>query len=476
MREWLAPAPGNSFALEWASDFNQGLEWLARFSHDVALVNYRLGPRTGLELLAQVPEASYRLPIIFLTGLSEPDAGRKALEHGVFDCIEKDDLNPATLRRSIQYALQHFRTLRQLREKRSWFENLYHSTFEGILIHDGVRVLDANAAFTNMVGREHGEVIGAQLRQFFPPKSISLASQVTGDTAARRDLLLLGKRHRVMPTEARVRKIPYGGQLVYLVALRDLTERKRAEEELIRVNRELETRVAQRTAALERSNRDLEKFAETVAHDIRIPLQTVSVYLQDLRANGQEQPDPLGVHFVGRAIEMVDRIRDLVCAVLAYSRISATCPPKRKVELKYLVKDVLAEMDDEVQRSGADIQVGPLPSIEGDRAMLADLFRNLLHNALKYCRTEDSRVELSARKEETHWLFTLRDNGIGFDPADAEEIFSMFYRAGNAAGRPGVGIGLASCRKIVQLHGGRIWATSEPGNGSEFCFTLPAGE
>jgi signal transduction histidine kinase len=230
--------------------------------------------------------------------------------------------------------------------------------------------------------------------------------------------------------------------------------------------------VADRTRELERSNVELDRFAAVTSHDLQAPLATISMYVQLLEARHGKD--------LGTAGQLVDGIssatghaRDLIKGLLEYSRAGRGELRSEPVDTDRVVCEVLDVLAGAIEEAGATVTVEDLPVVQGDRRNLSQVFQNLIGNAVKFSEG-DPRVTVSATKVEGSWWFSVADNGIGMDPKDAEEIFEPFHRLHGEGAYPGTGIGLAVCDRIVEHHGGRIWAESEPGKGSTFRFTLPA--
>jgi signal transduction histidine kinase len=183
---------------------------------------------------------------------------------------------------------------------------------------------------------------------------------------------------------------------------------------------------------------------------------------------------------LGSAGQLVDGIstatghaRELIKGLLEYSRAGRGELRSDPVDCERVVSEVLDVLAGAIEEAGATVTVGTLPVIRGDRRNLAQVFQNLIGNAVKFS-DGDPQVEVSARRVDESWWFAVSDNGIGMDAAEAEEIFEPFHRLHGEGAYPGTGIGLAVCERIVEHHGGRIWAESEPGRGSTFRFTVPA--
>ena len=225
---------------------------------------------------------------------------------------------------------------------------------------------------------------------------------------------------------------------------------------------------------LRRSNDALDEFGSIVSHDLQEPLRTITSYLRLLERRYEALFDNDAAEFMKFATDSADRMQDMIQSLLAYARVGARGEEFAPVECKDVLADVLADLDVSLSESDGRIEVGPLPTVMGDHHQLTGLFQNLIGNALKFHGEEPPRVEISARRDGRAWTFTVRDNGIGFHPQFAQEVFVVFRSLHGEGVYEGTGIGLSICRKIVERHGGRIWAESEPGRGAAFHFTLPA--
>ncbi|WP_309570345.1 ATP-binding protein [Deinococcus sp.] len=235
----------------------------------------------------------------------------------------------------------------------------------------------------------------------------------------------------------------------------------------------LERRVRERTAALERSNRELEQFAYVASHDLKEPLRTVSSFAQLLQSRHGGQLDERGTRYLTIVIEGAQRMFTLIEDVLSMARVSHAASP-RPVNLDALLDDVIASLESLSRETGAHITVGPLPSVMGDPTQFVQLFQNLIGNALKFRQPGvPPHVHVSARPNAAEWEFTITDNGIGMESQYLQQVFTVFQRLHSRQAYPGNGIGLSVCQKIVEGHGGRIWLDSTPGEGTSIHFTLP---
>jgi signal transduction histidine kinase len=225
---------------------------------------------------------------------------------------------------------------------------------------------------------------------------------------------------------------------------------------------------------LERSNRDLEQFAYVASHDLSEPLRTVASFVGLLQQRYQGQLDKDADDFIHYAVDGTQRMQQLIDDLLAYSRVGQKDLDPAPVDLDDLVRGKLRELDGRLQASDATVETGTLPTVRGDEGQLAQVFQNLLTNAIKFHNGAAPAVRVTAERAGGEWTIAVVDNGIGIDPAHAERIFKMFQRLHGREAYDGTGIGLAICQRIVERHGGRIWVEPAAGGGSAFKFTLPA--
>jgi light-regulated signal transduction histidine kinase (bacteriophytochrome) len=235
-----------------------------------------------------------------------------------------------------------------------------------------------------------------------------------------------------------------------------------------------ERTLAAYTDELERSNRDLEQFAYVASHDLTEPLRTVSGFVRLLEARYKGRLDEDADELIHFALDGVQRMERLIHDVLQFSRVGRAEAARHPVDLAALVPEVLEGLRDAIDRSAADVRLDALPVVLGDGAQLAQLFQNLLSNALKFTDGHAAHVRVTAQPSADRWQLAVIDDGIGVDPAAARRVFLMFQRLHAAEAYDGTGIGLAICERIIERHGGRIWVEPAPGGvGSAFRFTLP---
>jgi len=271
-------------------------------------------------------------------------------------------------------------------------------------------------------------------------------------------------------------QIELGGQRVLLMAQQDITALKKAEEEIVRLNKDLESRVVCLSALnreLERSNRDLEQFAYVASHDLQEPLRMISSFTQLLEQRYKGKFDKSADEFIKFVVEGANRMQSMINDLLSYSRLSTRGTPFEPVNSEEILARVHADLLSLIEENQALLTHESLPEITADASQMLHLFQNLIGNAIKFRGKEPPRVHVFSESREEEWMFGVRDNGIGIAKEYFDRIFVIFQRLHSREEYSGTGIGLAICKKIVEGHGGRIWVESEPGKGSTFFFTIP---
>jgi PAS domain S-box-containing protein len=259
----------------------------------------------------------------------------------------------------------------------------------------------------------------------------------------------------------------------YIAIRADITERKRAEEEIHRLNTELEQRVAERTTQLEAANKELEAFSYSVSHDLRSPLRAVDGFSRAVEEDYGPQLPTEGQRYLRIIREGAQRMGMLIDDLLTFSRLSRLPLRKQAVDTQRQVRATLDELLAAHSGRAIDIQLGDLPPCDGDPALLRQVWANLLSNALKYTgKRAEATVEIGALQERSATVYFVRDNGTGFDMRYAEKLFGVFQRLHRQEEFDGTGVGLAIVQRIVHRHGGRIWAEAALDRGATFYFTL----
>jgi len=328
------------------------------------------------------------------------------------------------------------------------------------------RITDVNASTEAITGRSRQELIGTDFSSYFTePQQARAGYELVFKAGQVRDYPLELRRAdgHITPVlyNASVYTDESGNVVGVFAAARDISERKRAELAL-----------AQHAAELARSNRELEQFAYVASHDLQEPLRMVTSYTQLLKRRYQEKLGPEADEFIAFAVDGAMRMQTLINDLLAFSRVGTRGRQFEPVACEDVMREVLANLQAAISESGATVTHDPLPTVSADSTQLAQLFQNLIGNALKFHAQHPPRVHVSVCQEGGEFTFAVQDDGIGIDPAYFERIFIIFQRLHTKAEYAGSGMGLAICKKIVERHGGRIWVDSKPGQGSTFYFTL----
>jgi two-component system, chemotaxis family, sensor kinase Cph1 len=225
---------------------------------------------------------------------------------------------------------------------------------------------------------------------------------------------------------------------------------------------------------LERSNAELKKFAYVASHDLQEPLNQVANYVQLLEMRYGEELDQDAIEFIGFAVEGVNQMQTLIDDVLIYSKVDILGIEWGLTPLETALNRALSHLRSRISETEAIVTFDPMPTIVADSTQLTQLFQNLIANAIKFRKPDQTPlIHISVNRQEDDWLFSIADNGIGIDPQFFDRIFVIFQRLHTRDEYPGSGMGLTICKKIVECHRGKIWLTSTPGQGATFSFTIP---
>jgi light-regulated signal transduction histidine kinase (bacteriophytochrome) len=253
-----------------------------------------------------------------------------------------------------------------------------------------------------------------------------------------------------------------------LAMVTDITKRKQDEELLQKSEAILDLK----NKELKRKNRELEEFAYVVSHDLQEPLRTTTSFVELLKQQYAGKLDPKADKYLHFIVDSSNRMKILINDLLDYSRIGGKNEMER-VDCNKILKDVTADLYKAISDSAAEIISGDLPIIPGYPTEIKQLFQNLVLNAIKFSKTNVApQIKISVERSGHFWNFAIADNGIGINNAHTEKIFVIFQRLHTRSEYPGSGIGLSHCKKIVELHHGKIWVESVPGEGSVFHFTI----
>lgn len=290
-----------------------------------------------------------------------------------------------------------------------------------------------------------------------------------------RNLRVRRKDCSELPVDIHLGLIEIAAEKLVIAVIHDVTERRRAEECIRQMNKELEIRVAQRITALETANRQLEAYGYTVSHELRSPLRVIRGFEQLLHEELDDAGNQRAITYLERMSEETQRMVQIIDGLLALARLDHAPLQRMPVDMTALVNSVVDELRAEQPKNDFAVAVGSLPAAHADAPLIRQVFANLLSNALKYSRKNNSvSVAINGYCRDGNVIYQVQDNGPGFDVQHAERIFEPFQRVGNTAGVDGLGIGLTLARRIVERHDGRIWAEGNASGGAAFFISLPA--
>ncbi len=368
------------------------------------------------------------------------------------------------------FDLRERRRIERALEERQIYLNalIEHSPLAIVVLDAKNRVELCNPAFEELFGYTRDELHGQDLNKFIASPELSaeavkLSAQVNEGGSV--NICTQRRRKDGSLVDVEIHGVPLwiqwelaGTYGIY----QDVTERKKAEQAVIR-----------KAIELERSNKELEQFAYVASHDLQEPLRMVASYTQLLARRYQGNFDEDADEFIEYVLGGVKRMQGLINDLLLYSRVGTRGKPLRKTKCQEVFDNAMSNLQMTIGETGAVITRDSLPVVKADPIQLAQLFQNLVGNALKFRGEDTPRIHLGVERNGQCWVFNVSDNGIGMEPQFLEKIFVMFQRLHNRKDYEGTGIGLAVCKKIIERHEGRIWAESKPGEGTQMFFTLP---
>lgn len=361
-------------------------------------------------------------------------------------------------------------------------EDLYQNAPFGYLSMraDGL-IVNINTTLLDWLGYERNEVVlqksfrdllGIGGKIYFETHMMPLL-QMQG-SFSEINIELKGKNPIKLPTLINAKRVvnQADSQPVYRFSVLNISQRKQYEAELMKARKDAEQNVQR----LKQINQELEKFAYVASHDLQAPLYNIISLMNLLEEDGHFPPDSTGRTYYSLIMSNTQRMRQMIKDLLDYSKIDAGQKTFEEVSLNEVCDITLELIDGQVKENNAVFSIPNLPIISGDKFQLVRLFQNIFSNAIKYRSEADPIVKVNFEENEDETTVFITDNGIGFEQKFADQVFGFMQRLQTPDSIPGTGIGLSACKRILEIHGGKIWAESEPGKGSTFYFTLPVKE
>jgi PAS domain S-box-containing protein len=452
---------------------------------DAVLMDVRLaGAMDGIEAAAQI-RAEHNIPIIYLTAHADDETLRRAKATEPLGYLVKP-FRETELRCAIEIAIHKHEIDARLRVREQWLAATLRSIGEGVVVTDAqlnVTLLNPVAealtgwAEAEALGCAFGDIMSLVAEQSREPVAspVGRALQQKSGTSLRDNIVLIARGGATTPIADNASPIMnargevVGGVMVF----RDISDQRRMDEEIQRLNGELERRVAERTEQLEAANRELEAFSYSVAHDLRAPLRGIDGFSQALIEDHAANLGPEGVEQLRRVREATLRMRQLIDDLLQLSRIAAIDLQLRRVDLSCLARTVTETLRRAYPGRVVEVQIQSDLVIDGDERLLQIVLENLIGNSWKFTsKTACARIELGAVDQDATRAYFVRDNGAGFNMKCAHKLFGAFQRFHAASEFEGNGVGLAIVQRIIHRHGGRIWAESAVARGSTFYFVV----
>jgi len=475
-------------ALVLARSGMEALRYLLEDDFAAILLDVKMPDMDGFQTaeLIRARKRSRHTPILFLTGYKNDEHLFRGYDLGAVDFLFKP-IVPEILRSKVGVFVELSRNTALLRRQaevlgkaEQKFRSLLEAAPDAMIISaaDG-RIALVNSQVEFIFGFRRDELIGENMRILVPDWSC----RADGSAVLEGHMELRARRKsgHQFPIEISLSPLQTEEGLLVTAAIRDITQRRRAEDAIRELNLTLEQRVAERTQellqsneALRQSNDDLNQFAYAASHDLQEPLRMVSLYSQMLQRRYGSRLDADADEFISYIVGGAKRMEQLLRDLLTYSQTGSSSEgPMYPVDCAGAMQQVVLNLQASVEQNQASVTWDALPVVRAHEIRVVQLLQNLVSNAIKYRSDAPPNIHVSAERRDGVWQFSVRDNGIGIDPEYAQEVFRIFRRL-HGQDYPGTGIGLAICQRIVERYGGRIWVESDLGRGSRFCFTFPA--
>ena len=480
---------GLKFRTKRVDDRNVFIRELDQHPPDLILSDHGLPGFDGFAALALAKSKCPNVPFIFVTNSRGKEMAAEMFECGATDYLLKTHLEKLvpSVRRALREA-EARATLERQEQALHESEERFRLVVNGIkecaiyMLDTEGRIATWNEGAERVQGYTANEILGKPLATFFPPKDIERNVPETALKEAEREGRALNEGWRVRKdgslfwSQGIITALrDKGGRLRGFVKVaHDMTKEKQAEDEIERLNSQLDSRVVEPTARLEAANQELKAFSYSVSHDLRAPLRHIVGYVDILQTAAGQTLDETSRQHLQTLARSATQMGQMIDALLELSRLNRAEMRFKRVNLAALVEDVRRELRGEITDRDIDWQIGDLPEVRGDPVMLRQAIVKLLSNAIKYTRTRPkAKIEIGAENGGRETTFFVRDNGVGFDMNYADKLFGVFQRLHRSSEFEGAGAGLAIVRRIIHQHGGRTWAEGISDGGATLYFSIP---
>ncbi|EDX85194.1 ATPase, histidine kinase-, DNA gyrase B-, and HSP90-like domain protein [Synechococcus sp. PCC 7335] len=474
---------------------------LEKADFDFVITDFQLGWSNGLKTLSAIKERLPDCPIIMFTNTGTQEIAVEAMKSGLDDYVIKSPQHFVRLRQAVRSTWQKFQTQRKASELEQRLQSLLNQLDIGIFrANQSGQLLEANTAVLNMLGVESLEAAQVALSQRLAapqrPLGVSYTREIELSQSYENERSLWLK---IIATPSLI-----NSKVIINGLIEDISARKQAEQALNQLNQTLELQVGQRTEQLAEINRELELFAYSISHDLRTPIRQIDGFVglleEALRQYDQHQQsanqsdigqkaDKQVGHYLEVILDLASQANKMIDALLAFSRTGRAEIVYEPVDMGKVVQQLVSQAVDNMPERSIYWHVSPLPTVVCDRSMIVTVWQNLIDNALKFTKDQaEAHIHIgtwagdlenttnleAATRSQQKTIFLIEDNGIGFKPEKADQIFGMFQQAHNSEVAKGTGIGLASVRRIIARHQGETWAEGKMHQGATFYFSLPA--
>ena len=468
---------------------------LAAGDFELVITDYQLGWSNGLRVLRAVNNQRTSCPVIMFTNTGTQEIAVEAMKSGLNDYVIKSPQHFIRLCQSVRSVWQQFHIQLRASQLELRLQALLQQLEVGIFRATPTgALLDANIAMLNMLGVESVEaarsVLDTRLKMAFREENPSTAAELVLERSDRPPLWI-----KVSATSNEI-----NGELIVDGIAENITDRKRAEQRLNQLNQTLEEKVHQRTQQLETTNRELEMFAYSISHDLRSPIRQIDGFVnliqEHFKANEQKgELDDKAEHYLSVISELTGQSGTMIDALLEFSKTGRVEMRVEPVDMERMVRKMNLKMsenksaqankqtenqasnqsnDQPVDNTVIEWRIEPLPTVVCDRSLIQLVWQNLLENAIKFTQQRPHPIiTIQAQMQPKEIIFSVQDNGIGFEPDEAENIFDMFQSAHSRKTVEGIGIGLANVKRIIARHSGRVWAEGDVDKGATLFFSLP---